>query len=355
MLEEISKKLISFPTVAGNKEAFQACFSYIQSLVAETDLLVRTYEFEGEMSLLITNQDTLDLDILFCGHIDVVEAKSSLFQPHIKQGRLYGRGAFDMKGHDAVMIACMKQLPPHKKIGLLLTSDEERGGFQGTNRLVNEVGLKTKVAIVPDAGNDFALVTQEKGVLQIELTAHGKSAHASKPYEGNNAIDQLLQVYQALLRQYPLPKDDTMFQTSINLSKITGGDAINKVPETATLILDIRHIPSDTKEQLLSTIQKENPTVEIKILACGDAFEVDPTHPYLKQYQACCEQVLNRPIHQTTCESSSDGRFFTAHHIPCILMNATGHDLHGPNEYVEIESLEKLYQIYQKFIKSSIL
>ena len=351
--KELLKKLISFKTVYGNNiNEFINCFDFIKEYLSfNKKLCFREFKYNNDISLLISNTKSSDFDLLFLGHIDVVPAEESLFKAKEQKGKLYGRGSFDMKGHDAVMINIMRELNTEKKIALILTSDEERGGFNGIPKIMKEFPFKSSLVIVPDGGNNFELIIEEKGVLQLEIISHGKSSHASKPFNGVNAIEKLINIYNKLIEIYLLPTSENDFKTSINLGVINGGSVINVVPDYASMQLDIRHTYSDTKDKIIDNIKKLDNDIEVNVLASGEPYKLNLNDENVKNYINCCEQVLNKKICQVKCESASDARFFASYGMNAIIMNACGNDMHGNNEYILISSLEKLEKIYKKIIK----
>lgn len=347
-MKQLLEDLIKFKTVDDYNE-FVKCFNYIKDYLQDKKLYFKDYEFNKNRSLVISNTEDKNLDIIFCGHIDVVPGRDDQFNPIVDGNKMYGRGTFDMKGHDAVMIELMKNLDTKYKVGLFLTSDEELGGFNGTDLLLNEIGYTAKLAIIPDGGNDFNLVKEEKGVYQLELSYKGVPSHSSTPYLGVNAIVKLIDIYEKLIEIYPLPKNDEDFITGINLGQIEGGDFINRVPSLATMGLDIRHTTKNTKEEILNNILKIDKNVDIKELERSYEFKYIENE-LSKEYLDVVREVLQREINSINCASSSDARFFYKNNISTIIMNAKGNDMHGDNEYIELDSLEKLYKIYTKFI-----
>ena len=136
-----------------------------------------------------------------------------------------------MKGQLSTIISLLKHNKTNKKIAFIITSDEEIGGYCCKEILKD---YNSSLAVIPDASSNFNLVIEEKGLLQIELTAQGITAHASEPYKGENAILKLIDLYNKLIKIYPMPTKDE-FKTTINLSKLNGGSATNMVPGSATI------------------------------------------------------------------------------------------------------------------------
>lgn len=347
--------LISFKTVDTNYKEFDSCIYYIKQYFKNSDLNIDEFEFNGSKSLIISNKKSLDFDLIFCGHLDVVSGSNDLFKINIKDDILYGRGVSDMKGQVAVMMTVMKEFAKKKidkKIALFLTTDEERGGFDGVGKLINELNYRAKVAIVPDGGFDYTIVKEAKGVLQLKLTAFGNSAHASEPWNGVNAILILFKSIEEILKKYPNPNDFSDWKTSINISKIVGGNSINKIPEKASAYVDIRYIYNDDPEDIINFIKKTNKFLELEVLAHGESFKLDENNLYVKDYFHVASSLLNKNINMIKCQTASDGRFFTQKNIPSLVMNPVGGNIHCKNEWVSFKSLNVLKKIYESYLNN---
>lgn len=335
---EILDNLIKFKTT--NQKEITKAFNYIKRLCK--NLYIKEYEFNGFKSILVSNKETNKFDICFITHIDVVPAKE--YKMKIIDDKIFGRGTIDMKGQIAVILDLLLNNKTNKNIGLLITSDEEQGGFNGVG-MISKL-LDIDFAIVPDGGNDFKLVTEEKCVLNLKLTINGKEAHSSQPWNGENAILLLTEKLNLIMQKYPLPQNSQDYITSINISKISGGDILNKVPNYAECFLDIRHIKNDTKENIINFIKSLGFNVEI--LANGVPYEIDLSNEMVKKYIKVTEKIIDKKVSFIKCESASDARFLK---IPNVIMNPEGDFPHSDNEYVTIKGLENLYKIYLEMIK----
>ena len=259
-----------------------------------------------------------------------------------------GKITIDMKGSVAVILELLNNINSPYNIAFFITSDEEIDG----NCVYELLKIyKTKLAIVPDGGTNFQLITEEKGLLQLELSINTKSAHASQPFNGENAIVSLYQVYDKLIKKYPLPQSNKEYITSINLSTIVGGTAINQVPDTATMKLDIRHIAKDKKGDFINYIKEINPDIIIKTILEGSVFKTNIENKEIKKYLNICKKHLKKDIEIIGCESTSDAVYFSNLNIPTIIMNPKGYYPHCENEYVNKDSLVTLYNIYKEFIE----
>lgn len=342
-IKDIALKLLSFRTIADNKEEFTKLFNYIKE-ICNKELNIKEYEFNGKKSLVVANTSSVSLDIIFCTHVDIVPIEN--YKIIEDEENIYGRGTIDMKGSVASCLYLMNHLHTNKKIALFITSDEEIDG----NCCVELLKIyNSKFAIVPDGGSNFDLIVEEKGALQLKVVAKGISAHASQPFNGSNAIAKIINLYNKLLKKYPLPKDSSEYKTTINLSKTKGGTQINCVPDYAEAYFDIRHISTDSTESIIKCVA-EFEDIDYEILLDGKVFKTDLNNVLIKKYISACETVLNKKIKYSGCESTSDAIYFYEKGIPTIIMNPIGYYPHNPKEYVNKNSLIILYKIYAKFI-----
>lgn len=227
------KELLKYKTIKEEKEEFNKLFDYIKQTIKKS-LIIKEYEFNDNKCLVISNIETTNYDIIFCTHIDIVPC--STYEYKEDNENIYGRGTIDMKGSVAVCLELLNNMDTTKKIALFITSDEEIDG----NCVYELLKIyKSKLAIVPDGGSNFELISEEKGLLQLELSIKTKSAHASQPFNGENAIVKLYEVYENLIKKYPLPTSSNEYQTSINLSSLNGGFQTNQVPRCSHY--EIRH------------------------------------------------------------------------------------------------------------------
>lgn len=344
------KDLINYPGVSKDKEATNKLLDQIKESIP-ANLFVKKHEFDGFGSLVISNTRDDDFDIVFCTHIDVVPCEEYKYSED--ENNVYGRGAVDMKGQVAVCLTLFKHLDTSKKVALFITSDEEIAG-NCAKQLV-EIYPNIKLAIIPDGGKDFNFICEEKGQLQIKLSVQTKSSHASQPYNGVNAITVLYDCYLKLLEKYPLPKSSKDYKTSVTLSKLVGGDALNQVPGYAEMYLDIRNVANDKHDDILNLIKEINSEIKVDIMTAGIAFTSDIENENIKEYLKACKDVLGYDPKIVKTEATSDAIYFCAKNIPTALMNPIGDYPHCPNEYVNKNSLLDLYKIYEKILKEGVI
>jgi len=347
-LEKIIFDLISFETQNQNLLEINKCILYIKNYFNGTDYICEVNESNGVQSLFIHKKDCGKLDCIFSGHIDVVPADDSQFKPFIKDNKIFGRGAIDMKSQVGTIIYFIKHYQGNKKIGALITSDEEIGGFNGTPKALSKFKINANVAIVPDGGYNFQLVNSERGVLQLEINVTGLSVHSSKEPEGINAIVRAVELYSAI-------KDHLNIETAncqtVNLASLsTDNNVYNKVPDKAKMLIDIRYNKQCNINYVYELLDNCN-YVEYSIYAKANPFYCDTTNIIIKKYIDVCQKVLQREIEVIEFSAAADARYFTDMQIPTIIMNPNGQEMHGKNEAIEIESIGTLLNIYENFVK----
>lgn len=342
ILKEIvnnSIELISYKTIKESYKEINKALEFVKKELKE--YYIKEIVIDNYKNLVISNTMDNNLDIIFCGHIDVVPCDK--YEAKIIDDKLYGRGAFDMKSSLSVMMSILKNNKSNKKIALIITSDEEIGG-NCCKQILKD--YNSKLAVIPDAGKNFELIVEEKGLLQLEITAKGITSHASEPFNGDNPIIKLFDIYNDLLKIYPMPKDKDDFKTSVNLSKLNGGTSNNMVPESASMVLDIRFTNEDKIEDIINNIKNLSNDIEVKVLDSGPTFYVDHNLDIIKEFIKNSEQILNKKLKISKCLATSDAIYFSEKNIPTIMINPIGDYWHNPNEYVEIDSLYTLYELF---------
>lgn len=359
----LTKKLITFKTITGNKKEVNKSFVFLKRYFH--GLFIKEINHKGFDSLLVSNyqiKKSIVYDFILHGHIDVVPATDDIqFIPVVKGNKLFGRGALDMKGGLACMIELLRQFKKlNKKILLMITSDEETGGINGTEYLLKNLGYKGKFFITGEGEKDWLLKYKQKGVLMITLKVKGKGEHSAYTWIGENAIKKLFSVYLKIEKLFPEDKKtkDHWYST-INLGKISGGLAVNLIPETAEAEIDIRFCsPWKTYKQIFEKIKKvvsKYKNTKISIKYATDPMDTDLNNPYLKKLNELLKKTLNsKKDFYFKNHGTNDARFASQLNIPAVGFGPIGKNYHAENEFVYTKSLRTYYKILGNFIKSSL-
>lgn len=341
------KKLIEFKSTNQNisNEAIEFCKEYLMNNGIDSIILEKN-NFKSLIAEIGNGNKTLILN----GHLDVVSCKEELFIPFETDGKLYGRGSADMKAGVAAMLQAFVELKIEElpcKLQLQLVTDEEIGGANCSNYIV-EQGYKGDFVICGEPTN-LGIGVQAKGILQIDIEVFGKSAHGSRPWEGDNSLVKAYQIFQEINRlPFALEKSELYECPSINLSKLVGGDAYNKVPDYCKMSLDIRFLPEQDYMEILSQI-KEITGDTITIHAYGDPVKTKITDNYVKLLSETTEKYTKATTKIFGQHGSADTRFYSKFDIPAVEFGPIGANWHGDEEYVDIASVNTYKEILKDF------
>ena len=351
-LIELTSNLIQLKSVENNLEGKQRIIEYVKKEFDGYKVYIKEYKSIKSPSMVITLHREKNPFIFLSGHLDVVSAKEKQFEPRITKTKIYGRGAGDMKAACAVMIETMKYFSLQKKkpsIGLMLTTDEEVGGKNGVGRLLKK--HKSKFAIIPDGDKNLkSIVLNQKGVLHCKIWTHGKAAHGSRPFLGENAIDKIIDIYQKIKKIIPDCKADE-WENTLNLGKIQGGDTINKVPHYAEAYFDIRTVSNYETEKIVTAIKSI--TNNFEILNIGSACVQEPIE-FIENFKRITEKEIKSSVKYCKVEGSSDSRYFSELGIPIIVNSLKCDNKHGKNEWVDIKQMVSFYNILVKFLSEYV-
>ncbi|HEX6796325.1 MAG TPA: M20/M25/M40 family metallo-hydrolase [Ktedonobacterales bacterium] len=361
-LAKLVGMLIEERTVAHHEKALRDCFMSVGGYVHRhaPDAELRLFEEGGFRSLLAVH-GAGPSRVLLCGHLDVVQGEDDQFTPRRLSGdRLAGRGAADMKGPIAALLDVFAA-EPLPGLGLLLTSDEELGGEHGTHSVLDQLareGALPAVALLPDGGANMHLVAEQKGVLRLRVVANGRAAHGARPWLGTNAVERLFAGYRAVLRGFPPPKAEDAWRTSIALTQLSTGDnAQNTIPARAEATLDIR-FPAEVgrSEDLFARISARLHRYGIapSDVSIAPAFVLDVASPWVARLQQVVTQVRGETLPLVREAGASDARFFAEHGIPALIFQPECSGWHGPDEWVNLESLDVFREIVARFVRDAL-
>jgi succinyl-diaminopimelate desuccinylase len=309
----------------------------------------------GELSSLVVRVGSGEPRILLHGHADVVPGEEDQFEVHKENDELYGRGVYDMKGALAAMMYAVEDLHVagcEATVELLIVPDEEReyGGPKGAEILIQNG--HTGDFLITGEPTDFHVGVQAKGVLALRITSRGQSAHGSRPWLGKNAV---LLAYEHYKRVLDLPfaeeKSSLFSSPSINLARIIGGDAINRVPDRCTYDLDIRYLPEQDPEEIVRQIRSIDLPAEAKVLFSHEPTYVSRDNPFVKALrEVAARHFLGNPV-SIGRHGASDIVFFQRAGVPGVEFGPVGGGHHGPKEFVVSSSLETYRQMLVQFVR----
>jgi len=345
----LSKKAISIKSTANNSKKIEKILAlFLKQFKPANHFKIKKFNNNNKPSAIIQPKNKTP-KIWLNAHLDVVPGSEKLFEPKIVGNRLMGRGSQDMKTAAAAITLLTKKLISQGiNIGLILVTDEEIGGHNGTKFLIDKKIVKPKFVIVGESTN-LQIGNEAKGPIKISITSKGKSAHSSKPWLGKNAINQLLPSINKLNKKFPT-SNKAVWKTTCNLSTISGGQTINQVPDQCQITLDIRRIPQDNPTTIIKNIKLIFNKHLVKVKMLEPHIFTDKNDPFVKNLAHSIKIITSKKAIFRKGHGSADIRFFTDKKIPAIAFGLKGSGLHSHHEWVDINSINPFIKILKHFI-----
>jgi succinyl-diaminopimelate desuccinylase len=291
--------------------------------------------------------------IVLHGHVDVVPAHPEQFEPRVEGDRLIGRGAYDMKGALAAMMLATVDAAAQSavRVRFVCVPDEESDDVDDRSiEALIDGGLRGDFAITGEP-TDLHIGVQAKGVLAVRIEVSGTAAHGSTPWLGDNAI---LKAHDSFRRIETLPfsreSSDLFDRPSINLARIVGGDAFNKVPDTCCMDVDIRYLPGQDPGAILAQIREIADVRIVKTFTRSPAI-VSRRNPYVRALRdALAGSIQGDPL-SVGRDGASDAVAFLEAGVPAVEFGPVGGGHHGPEEWVSISSLVHYRKALGDFVR----
>ena len=302
-------------------------------------------------------------NLCFAGHTDVVPTGDRAAWTHdpfgavVEDGRMYGRGAVDMKGAIAAFVAAVAQAPVPRQgsISLLITGDEEGPAINGTPKMLKWLerrGERLDACIVGEPTNPENLGEMIKigrrGSLNARLTAFGVQGHVAYPHQADNPVHRLVRMLAALI-ETPLDEGTAHFEPSSLQVTTTdvGNPTTNLIPGKASAGFNIRfndlHSGASLEKMLRERLEGFG-RHELTVSVSGESF-LTPPGPLSGALFAAIETICGAAPELSTSGGTSDARFIKDA-CPVVefgLINATAHKV---DEHVELADVERLTQVY---------
>jgi len=353
-LVALTRDLMLIPSIPSRPEERARCYAFIKNHLESLDSIeIREFEDRGFPSLVAVPARCKNPDILMCGHLDVITHPDiSVYTSRIGEGRICGPGSGDMKGSLAILLEIFRQvhtLKPNASLGIAVTSDEETGGESGIGFLVKKKGISCKAALIPDGGSLDKITVEEKGILHLKVTCGGRTAHAARPWLGNNPIEHLCEKLGRLGAYFEgLKEGDGHWYPTCSVTIIsTENQTINRIPKEAEAVLDIRFPPPHNVKGLLKMIGEVlGPEIAVEVIISAEPAHLSPDG----LYQSITAEVTGKQPELIKDDGGSDARFFAAKGIPVMMSRPLVGNLHSEDEWIDIESMLQFYRIYEQYL-----
>ncbi|MEE9165218.1 MAG: M20 family metallopeptidase [Nitrospinota bacterium] len=359
-LVELTRDLVLIPTSSSRPGNIERSVEFIKNHLEETEgITIQTYYSHGIPSITALPKNQTKPDVLLCAHLDVVSLpEDAHYKSHVENGRIYGPGAADMKGALAILLEIFRDIharAPEASLGLIVTTDEERGGDYGVKFLFEEKGLRCGVAIIPDSGSLNEITVEEKGILHLAIRCHGPAGHACRPWIVDNPMDRLLDrlgQVKSFFNDMKKDGDDHWYSTFTVTIIRTENEAYNRIPAHVEAICDVRFTPPCTTEKMIEILKdKLGKDMELEVLISAETSQFSPDPLFI----SVTEEITGKPVKLCKAHGASDARFVTALGIPVIISRPMVGNIHSENEWIDIESMSTLYRIYEKYLMKKLV
>ena len=390
---EIAERLLAIDTQnppGDVREAIDRIESFLVDRGFDTQRVVTD---PARPNVLATLPGATDRTLLYNGHVDTVpfdaEAWSRDPLGEREGDRLYGRGATDMKGPLAAMLAAAEALVAADgdvpvSLAFAVVSDEETGGDAGVDTLV-ESGALDRLA--PDAcvigettcsGGRHSVTVADRGSIWLTLRAEGEAAHGSRPSLGANAIDRLWEAVSLLrsrLASRELELDDDMLpiveesieyyaptlgdeaaralfeRPTVNLGAISGGEAINTVPAAATARLDVRLTAGIATADVLADVRDcigAFPAVSIADASWSVGSRERIDGPLVEAVVDAAADASGERVYRRSATGGGDAKTFRHAGVPTVEFGFGTDTVHATDEYITTEALARNAAVYAR-------
>lgn len=310
--------------------------------------------------------------LMLNGHLDTVPNGAGWHtdpqRAEEKDGRLYARGASDMKSGLAVMLFAFREtaesgIRPAHDIVLAGTADEESGGF-GARALAEAGLLKDVETILIFEPTDLGLGLAAKGCLWLRIQASGKTCHGAYPERGINAIDSLTGLAGIIRETVTGGTHPLLGQATATLTQIAGGLKVNMVPDRAEAMMDIRTLPGTDHQTLVRKIRQKaeelctaTPGLEIRLSVENNRRPVETRRRsvYAQRMEQLYRELFNEPMKHTGTAFFSDASVFLNYADCDVIQFGPGESAlaHTPDESVSIEACEKALRLTRALLKEA--
>lgn len=367
---ELLRTLVGIDSAAVDPEApepprtEERIAAFLADYLHAMGMSIQTYELApGRPSLVAHWPDQGSAStVAFEAHMDTVTTAGMTIDPfaaEVHDGRVWGRGTCDTKGSLAAMLVALKlarraDALPNDRI-LFVAAANEENGCQGARHLVEE-GFRADAAIIGEPTR-CQIVTAHKGPLWLRVDTHGRSAHASMPQLGLNAIETMAEIVRYVhgpwvdqLRQGPHP---LLGESTAQVTQITGGAKTNIIPASCRIEIDARLVPGctpQTAENALSAglaeLLGDPACFTITRMTSQPSLNTDPERPFVRRMMALCREANGQATPLGVNYFADSGPFSEAG-IPSLVF--------GPGDIAQAHTADEHLELDQLFEATEIL
>ena len=348
----LAERLITYDT--SSIDGLRSAAGFVKGWLEAREIEVVDHQF-GDLHVLTAEVGPQEgPTVVLHGHVDVVPGRPEQFVPRVEGDRLIGRGAYDMKGGLAAMMCALRDLVDQRQVRVrfVCVPDEESEDIERrtSDDLVRR-GCVGDFAITGEP-TDLHVGVQAKGVLACRLAVHGRAAHGSTPWLGDNAVLKAIDVFRRI-ESLPFSRESSELfdRPSINLGRIAGGDALNKVPDECTMVIDIRYLPDQDPGDILEQI-RTIPDMRVVRTFIHPPATVSRANPYVVALSDVVGRLTGGQSMSVGRDGASDAVSFLRAGVPAVEFGPAGAGHHGPEEWVSVRSLRRFRELLVEFARA---
>lgn len=391
-LVELCSRLIRIPSENPPGDTTEIA-AFIRTYLGERGFRTETYEPKEGMPNIVATLGRGRPNLILLGHMDVFPAGPGWafppFSGEVRDGRIHGRGAGDMKGGIAVALflaSLIKELGAEigGSLTLAFVSDEETGGKWGTEWLLKNVkAVRGDACLIGESSGTRTIGVGEKGVLWLRIKAAGVSGHAAYA-QGESAVRKVLAVLEIISslhgrkaktsretarmvrRQRPVAEKlwgpgtgALATMVTVNVGTLGGGGQVNLIPASSEAEVDLRLPPGLTTDRVEKEIRRrvDRPLlkgVEIEVMNRCDPYVTSPKEKLVRLLIDNSLKVFGVKAVPVVRLGMTDGRLFRKEGIPTAVYGPRVQNMGGPNEYIEEDELLKVASVHMGVILDSL-
>ncbi|MDE2729686.1 MAG: ArgE/DapE family deacylase [Gemmatimonadota bacterium] len=371
-LQELTAKLVSIdstnptlsPTAAGEKEIA----AFVADWCRDRSLDVRIVDADGRPSVVaVARGNGGGRSLILNGHLDTVgvDGMDDPFRPRVEAGRMYGRGAGDMKASVAAMMAVVASARTMDLKGdVIMTAVADEEAYSVGTTAVLDSGVTADAAVVTEPTNGDVLVAH-KGFVWADVTTQGRAAHGSRPEDGLDAITKMgaflrgLEDLQAELEQRT--GDPLLGSGSVHASVIDGGREMSSYPATCRLGVERRTVPGETARSVITELEdiaegcrRADPGFQAMIDLTFERrpFSIDAGHEIVELVRSVAARTSGRRPRVSGSAGWMDAALLSERSIPTVIYGPAGGDFHGDDEWVDVASIEACAEVLTEVTKT---
>jgi len=320
----------------------------------------------GVKNLFLSRKFGEGSHLCFAGHVDVVPAgegwETHPFDPMIKEGKIYARGAQDMKSGVAAFVQACKEAEDFEgTLSILLTSDEEGDALYGTQIMLahlQESGMLPDYCVVAEPTCELtfgdAIKIGRRGSINGFLTIHGRQGHAAYPEKAVNPVHQIAPILEKIAGVNLDDGDKDFAPSQMVITDIRGGmEVTNVTPNSLAIMFNVRNSTNTTEEDVRVHIEQALEGLDFTLRLDQGSFPFVTQHDsqIVRQITESIQTVTGVQTKLSTAGGTSDARFMGQYGIDVVEFGVINDTIHAPNERTSIAEVEGLYEVFTHLIK----